>query len=286
MHDLSWMKEIRKPDPLLPESHPVHGPRTMTVRGTTLAVATDGHVLIAVHAPEDAFPALTHEAAEAGIRRMLTWRTAGEEVSLAALKAWLGPAERERLEACTHCGGPDRFATHDCPGCRAEAETYTGIAAGEVPGCHECEGGYVEFVPDPRPAWIGELLFNRNLLAIALEHLDAPTVRLAAFVDHEAWRKGGVPCVVVDGPGWRVVLAGMLPETAKYLEAEGIPVVTWPGAGPKCKDCGRVIDAVAIAALGERCLDCQERARAAEGDLFGRQDVRPKAPPSAIAAGR
>lgn len=223
--DLSWMTAFS--DPRYSQGF-VHHPVRATVNGLPWAIATNGHIFVAVREVKPSeFPQA--EAAEIPtLAKFLTDHGSGTRGNLAKLRAWCGPPQKPTTVRCPTCGGPGRVqcqectgtgrAPYECPLCGGEHKANCEKCKNGRIDCPKCKGtGTVYRLSKIGYGRIGPALINRALLGRALAHLPGKTVAIAVF--------SPTAPLYVDGPNWRIVL---MPMDSSVTRAP-----KWPLAPPR-----------------------------------------------------
>ncbi len=167
-----------------------HGamPATMPEGGTVCAC---GLMVVWIGEQSDCFPVATPETVTL-IRQVFD--TAGTPplatLDMQALRAWCGAYEATVKQKCRACHGTGRV---ECYACEQECD------------CDECDRGMMSVIAPVRPGRVGGQVFDRQLVA----RLPVELTGQAAVSVLEPAHAKGCPRLLLAGPGWRALVAGM-----------------------------------------------------------------------------
>lgn len=224
-------------------------PVVVEADGGPCAVATDGHVMVAVRTADTSELRRPGRLERAMRDHLEEVPQDAREVAFGALAAWAGePTWVRPCDDCDPAAGPQTgsgtspgFARcDDCEGSGAlqcdpadavsandGAETCEhgcwqkhtafcdGCEGGGRVACSSCDGKSTTTQPAKRYGWIGQTLINRELLARAL----ACVGRESTVVLGAAERSG----VIVAGESWRIVLMPVRPDWPTSDEDKAAP---------------------------------------------------------------
>ena len=198
-----WLAALA--DPTRPDT-PAGQPFGLTLAGAPWIVATDGHVLVALHG-DGAAPLSPAMAARFLPYEARLTEPGGAIAGFYALAEWIGPVPATSpMVRCDVCGGSGRIIEHEiCDDCAHWAQ------------CDECEGrGRLDAVADCRPGRLGAAVINRALLAPLWGHLTPGPVRVMVT-------SAEAP-VGFHGDGWVVLVMPLRWDRDREVEAfAGMP---------------------------------------------------------------
>ncbi len=196
MTNLDWLRGLN--DPGRAPGTLLASPWSIEHEGVTWNFATQGHVIVLVRGLP-VFPPSPKQGLD-GPRGTLMYKAPTLRVSLAALKSFVGAPKQETCDACKGCG------KDICEACERPYPDLT---------CEACDGTSKQWVNET--ILVHGAMLNRHLLARGLEHLNDPeTVRISG--------EDGKDCkVIVEAPGWRVVVMDLLSRIRTEDERKPIP---------------------------------------------------------------
>jgi len=180
-------------------------PWQINFSGIEYTLATDGKVMMILKNTTNDFPPMTAEYCSR-VLEYLQFQVRGQKMPLETLKTFVGPAIWLEEQSCRECGGSGFYCKggNDCD-CEDEESFH------EDPfECEVCKkSGKWKTMPT-RLGRIGQLYFNLNLIAAALETAEGGDVLLEV----DKYR------AIINGDGWRVWVMGMTPDFKPVKEPE------------------------------------------------------------------
>lgn len=213
--NLAWLADLCAPDrPTLTR------PGIVTIDGESYTVATDGRMLLAVRGEHVTEP---HQSAESIAGFFHNRPAPSADLSLAGLRAFLGPFAAESAGPCDVCNSTRQVT---CPDCRGTGDDECECRCGHVHDaeCDNCGGdGTVKCAcqglsgPDPDPFRMGGVAFDQRLVARLIRHLPDGDVPAAIM---PVTSRGGRMSFLY-GDNW---LAIVMPLASEHRAAPEFPV--------------------------------------------------------------
>lgn len=169
-------------------------PWQINFSGVEYTLATDGKVMILLKNTTNEFQPMPAEYCRR-VLEYLQFPVRGQKMPLNDLKAWAGPAIWLQEQPCGGCGGSGFYCKggNDCE-CEDEDSWHQ-----DAFKCEDCEGSGKWKTMPLRLGRIGELYFNLNLIAAALETAEWGDV----LIEVDEYR------AIINGDGWRVWVMAM-----------------------------------------------------------------------------
>lgn len=180
-------------------------PWQINFSGVEYTLATDGKVMIILKNTTNEFHPMT-AAYCARVLEYLQFPVRGQKMPLEHLKAWAGPAVWLEEKPCGECDGSGFY----CKGgleCDCEDED---TLHDDPFKCEDCEGSGKWKTMPLRLGRIGDLYFNLNLLAAAIETAEGGDV----LIEVDKYR------AIINGDGWRVWIMAMSKSSTHAKEPE------------------------------------------------------------------
>lgn len=203
MSDWSWLSQLCDPD-----RAPTRSVWTLTLNGEQWVAATNGRVLVATRGETGVVP---DSAIAQRIPSLIADAQKGAAVSVkwAQVRAFVG-APAVFAPICPTCNNVGHLG--ECEECNGIGHTECECSCGDVhdKSCLECDGIGLERCPtcdlkqypEIRKGWIGDSLFNLNLLAPVVFRLDADVVTMR----HSPRPHGTESQVLFESPEWLMIV--------------------------------------------------------------------------------
>lgn len=198
--NISWLHNICSEDHKLT----LH-PHTLTLGEEKWTIATNGHILVALHAAAEGLEEFPLEHPQ----KWLQPRAEYEPINFAGLRDWINP---HKPKPCPYCGG-----------------------SGHLSDVEMDEGSPEEYPEDQELAILCGFPLDLWLLREPFKHVEAAMVRVSHLNDNPIDDKGGaqwaersgridIPYpLLIDGGEWRIVIKGYRAEKSEMDKLPKFP---------------------------------------------------------------